>query len=338
MESFRDPCTIKKGYRRRVGISFFVLFFLLSGGLYGENIRGRVQHFIEIPGSYGKVSGEVGLRSPAAVDFASGEFIRGIIIEVVSPPSVLQFRQSFLLTLYGNVSPDPDSDSENFTGRKLFSLPFPTAKKTYIDLPLESFSGWETSTPGSIELESPLKSEDFPLLLAIDPVMKGIPSSVASSEFSVALTPVLKNLGALQLDLPSDADTDALYFLIDGKDIDDPGTKQYLKPGVHTLEVKSDSYLPIRQTVGIEKAVTARINIDLQPARSFVQFHAPEGAAVFFDGEVVNIGSEDRVETDPGDHVVLVRIGDYSVSKKIAVQGGKTYKVSLFFDILIDDN
>jgi hypothetical protein len=338
MEPFRDLHAMRTGYHRKAGLCLFLAFFLLSGNLYGDNIRGRLRHFIEIPDTYEEVSDDIGLKALTAVDFASAEFLRGFILEVVSPASILQFRQSFLLTLYGNISPDPASDSEVFTGRKLLSIPFPTAKKTFIDLPLESAEGWKAAGPGSTRPENPPGEKDFPLLLVIDPVMKGIPSSVASAEFEIVITPVLKDLGALELNLETAADSGEVYFLIDGKDIGGPETRHYLKPGVHSLEVKSDTYLPFRQSFGVEQARVTVLDIELQPARSFVQFQAPEGAAVFFDGEELNTASIEKIETEPGEHVVLVRIGDYSVSKRISVQGGKTYKVSLFFDILIDDN
>jgi len=338
MEPFRNIGAVRKRIGGRIVFCFVLLLLAPSDLLFGENIRGQVQNFIEIPEDYTTVRTETGLRGLTSLDIASGEFLRGFILEIGSPPSVLQFRQSFLLSLYGGVSPEPESGSESFNGRKILSLPFPTSRKTFVDLPIETFSGWDNSGPGSTRIDSPLSTAQFPLLLVIDPVMKGIPSSVGSARFEITVTPVLKNLGALQLEVPGNIDLENVYFLVDGRDIGDPAAKQYLKPGIHTLEVKSESYLPISRSIGIEQARTARLEISLQPSRSFVQFYAPEGATVFFDGDEIDIESEGRFETEPGDHVVLVRIGEYSVSKKISVQGGKTYKVSLFFDILIDDN
>jgi len=39
-----------------------------------------------------------------------------------------------------------------------------------------------------------------------------------------------------------------------------------------------------------------------------------------------------------GQHTVIIREGDYSLTKKFSVERGKSYKVSLFLDILVQEN
>ena len=180
--------------------------------------------------------------------------------------------------------------------------------------------------------------DEYPLLLTIDPIMKGIPSDVARSKIEITVRPVLEDKGAVQIELPNEVNAATVDLLIDGKVQPKKSGRFILPTGVHELAIRSDRYLPYSKSIGIEQAQTTRVEIALEPAQSRISFDAPKDAVVFFDGEEIDVASASQVSVAPGEHVVLMRIGDYSVSKKIDIEGGKNYKVSLFFDILINDN
>jgi len=168
--------------------------------------------------------------------------------------------------------------------------------------------------------------------------MKGIPSNVSRSRFKITLKPVLIDKGALQLELPKEVNRNDIQIYTDGNLQKQSSERLILSTGVHKLSIESDLYLTYSKSIGIERARTTKIKAVLEPKKSSIRFEAPDDAVVFFNGEQIEVGSGTELETDPGEHVVLVRIGDYSVSKKIDIKGGKNYKVSLFFDILINDN
>lgn len=322
--------------QRYIWACFLFLFMVLP--LESEQIRGKVTHILKVGEQYQPVSASIGLHELIGISFPEDEYLKGIIIEIRTPDSVLQFRESFLLSLHDSISPQITTETERYNGRKLHSKAFPRYRRSYIDLHLDTDSDWERSSMNSTVLTPSSVGENPAVLLSIDPVMKGIPSHISTSTFDLTITPVLHEKGALSLVIsPGEAAAD-VDILLDRQKTGLTEGKVFLSTGIHTLDIVSDEYLPYSQSFGIEQAETTRLEIELQPAASYVQFDAPADAIVFFDGQKVEAPNQGPVETSPGEHMVLVRIGDYSVSKKFDFKGGKEYKVSLFFDILINDN
>lgn len=318
--------------------TFTSALLLFSYPVAAEQVRSEVQHTAVIDESYSNASLTIGLRELSQIKLEATEFLRGVVIQVNAPQAVLQFRESFLLSIYSNPSPQPREGVRTYSATKLLSKPFPSSPRTFIDLPFKEQNSWDKSAPNSSIVSQRPAARDYPILLTIDPIMKGIPSDVASSRFEITIRPVLENKGALVIELPDGTDPDAVELLIDGEVQPKKSGRVLLATGVHQIRVKSDHYLPFSKSVGIEQAQTTSLKVELQPAQSTISFDAPEDARVFFDGEEVEAPTTSKLNTEPGEHVVLVRIGDYSVSKKIDLEGGKNYKVSLFFDILINDN
>ncbi len=311
---------------------------LLAVPVSSEQIRGELAHSIFIDEQYNSVTASVGLRELIGIDFASDEYLRGIVIEISTPDAVLQFRESFMLSLIADISPELSTETVRYNGTKVYNRAFPKFRRTFIDLPLDFSDSWERSSLNSVILNPSPDAEDYPLLMTIDPVMKGIPSHISSSSFEITLTPVLIEKGALSLKFSPSEAAGTIEIRIDNRQAALTNGTLYLTPGIHTLDILSEEFLPYSQSFGIEQAKTTNLDIELVPATSSIRFDAPDEAIVFFDGREIDTDAQGAFETDPGEHVVLVRIGDYSVSKKIDIKGGKNYKVSLFFDILINDN
>lgn len=319
-------------------VSVCILLVVYPFTLKGEQVRSEIQHTLTIDDSYSDIHASIGLRELSLIRLEAREFLRGLVIQVEAPNAVLQFRESFLLNIYYKASPRPQEGVGRYSATKLYSEPFPSSRKTFIDIPFATEKSWDKSTLNSTVVASRPIPEEYPLLFSIDPIMKGIPSNVANSHFKIQVIPVLIDKGALVVELPEDVNRDVIELRIDGQRKELNSRRFILSTGVHEVSVESTHYLPFSKSVAIEKAKTSKVQVSLTPSRSRIHFDAPDDAVVFFDGEEIDIGSSSKLHTEPGEHMVLVRIGDYSVSKKIDIEGGKDYKVSLFFDILINDN
>ncbi|HKK65712.1 MAG TPA: hypothetical protein VJ967_07645 [Clostridia bacterium] len=315
-----------------------ILLLFASFSVEAEQVRGEVEHTLIVDQNYSDTSVSIGLRELCQIRVESTEFLQGIVVQVESPQTALQFRESFLLSVYSNTSPPPREGISNYSANKIYSDSFPSAKHTFIDIPLRDRGSWERSTLNSSIVTVHPHPGDYPLLLSIDPIMKGIPSNVSRARFKITLKPVLIDKGALLLELPKDVDRDDIQIYMDGNRKEQSSERFILSTGVHKLTIESDLYLTYSKSIGIERAQTTKLEAILEPKQSSISFEAPDDAVVFFNGEQIEVGSGTQLQADPGEHVVLVRIGDYSVSKKIDIKGGKNYKVSLFFDILINDN
>src|SRR6056297_1308938 len=315
-----------------------LLLLFVSFSLKAEQVRGKVEDTLIIDESYSDTSISIGLRELCQIRVESNEFLQGIVVQVESPQAAMRFRESFLLSVYSNASPPPREEFSNYSANKIYSDSFPSAQRTFVDIPLRDKGRWEQSTLNSSVVTVHPRPADYPLLLSIDPIMKGIPSNVSRSRFKITLKPVLIDKGALLLELPKDVNRDDIQIHTDGNLQKQSSERLILSTGVHKLSIESDLYLTYSKSIGIERAQTTKLEAVLEPKQSTISFEAPDDAVVFFNGEQIEVGPGTQLQANPGEHVVLVRIGDFSVSKKIDIKGGKNYKVSLFFDILINDN
>ena len=328
-------------------LSALLLLSLLSvQPVYAERIGGSVEQLYRIEGS-DEIEGSLRIHQLIGIEFSDTDFIKGMEIHLEVPQSAMEFRESFLFRIFSSLNREPDTAIKYYSGRESFRKPFPTGKSLYIAIPLKGDELWEPGGVGIAAVKPPIARADFPLLFTIEPVMKGIPSSVSNADFDFTITPVLYDRGNLSIDIRGSYDVSALSLSIDGtahelevRNGDDTRIENRviaLKTGMHELKVESPSTLPYSTTFGIEQGETTRLEVNLEPARSYVSFEAPEEATIYFDGNKLPEQDLESVETEPGEHIVLVQLGEYSLSKKIRLDRGQNYKVSLFFDILVDE-
>ncbi len=324
----------------RQNIRFIIILFttvlLFTPELFSERIRGTV-HEVYSVSEKEDTSGSLKIHQLVAIDLTASPFIKGLEIRLSVPSSVMEFRESFLFRIFSDLSPRPSTELRQYSGNETLSKAFPIGKTLFISIPISGGDMWKPSGVGLTIIDPPLSMDEFPLLLTIDPVMKGIPGNVSSAPFEFTVSPVLRDLGTLSLILPDNFDSSDLLIKIDG-DTYPPGKKSYIvATGVHELEISSPLTVPYKTTFGIEQAERTEVRVDLEPAMVSVDFEAPEEAQIFFDGKLVSPEDFESFRAEPGEHVVLVQLGDYSLSKKLRFNGGETYKVSLFFDILVNE-
>ena len=61
-----------------------------------------------------------------------------------------------------------------------------------------------------------------------------------------------------------------------------------------------------------------------------VRVRAPEGTKIFVDGNEVQAG--EALDLEAGEHLFKFNLGGYEVTKKVAIQNGKSYNVSVNVD------
>ena len=99
-----------------------------------------------------------------------------------------------------------------------------------------------------------------------------------------------------------------------------------------------EGYDPYESSFAVQKGSVQTVSAVLRAARPKVYFEGPDSSLVFLDGKRIDYAPGKPVYTEPGDHIVVFQIGDYSLSKNFSIQSGKSYKISLFFDILLKEN
>lgn len=317
--------------KKNLYILLFLFSFLIP--VFSDNIRGEINEVLNV--STDKIESNFKIFDLTGVTISQNPFIEGLELTLTIPDDLLKFRDSFMLNIYYKLNSKPDTNVKSYTGNLLLSEVLPVSKKMFISIPITNKSNNDI-IPGSI-ITKLLNYSDLPLLLSINPVMKGIPSTVLSSMFKIEVIPVLSNKGILELNI-NGADSNTSYkILIDGKEIL-LNTKFTLEEGIHQINIESDKFKEISSSFVISRGTVTKLNLTLEQIISTVEFEAPEGSVIILDGKKIVTFQGTSLKLDPGEHVVRMELDDYDLSKKFNVDLGKKYKISLFLDILIQEN
>ena len=317
--------------KKRFLTVFFLFIFMISA--FSDNIRGEVTSLITIKSE--KSVTDFKLYDLSSISVMQNPFLEGLDLTLTIPEELGKYRDSFMINIYYELDKIPNESLKVYRGSSLLSTTIPVSKKMFISVPFTGNSNIDT-IPGTI-ICSATDISDLPLLLSITPVMKGIPSSVLSSIFKLEVLPIISNKGILNLDITSPSSNDIYTILLDGKKITNK-TEFILVAGIHQIKVESDNFKEISRSFVIERGETNKISLILESLLPTVVFEAPLGAEIFLDGKKLEYVSGNRIQVNPGEHVVRIELSDYFLSRKFTVSAEKNYKVSLFLDILVQDN
>lgn len=317
--------------------SLLILTLLIASfpaGLAADAIRGRVVGIEEIA-TNASGSAPFHLEELMALELsAEADFVTGVELEISIPGELSRFRNSFAVYLYRRVDPAPEPGQlRRYFATSLDYYLVPAARKMYIQMPLRASANLP-ATPETLRVDEVLSAADFPLLLSIQPVMKGIPSSIYEAEFQVKAYPYLADEGVLELTLATPSD-EPYSIVIDGKPQEYRDSGYLLESGIHEITIESSAFLPISRSFTITKGARSQLSLELEKREPSVSFEAPEGTLIFLDGERVNGTS---LKVNEGVHTVVFKLGDYSMSREFEVSGGKSYTITLFLDVFVKEN
>ncbi|MBN2051277.1 MAG: hypothetical protein JW760_12565 [Spirochaetales bacterium] len=307
----------------------------------GEQIRGTLIGSVEITStSTETASFSLRLEDLAVLHFAPEDFplIKGIEMEIRIPQDAESYMDGFACLVYHSIRPTPSSEVRFYQGSRLGYTVLPRSGRLYIQIPLLTPFG-SSPSPGTI-LFDPLQSpESSPLILTLLPFMKGIPDNVYEMSFPIKVSPLVKEVGLLELtvkntegEIPED-----LTVFIDDDQVDYPYSSRLLSPGLHKLHLEAPGYISLDRSFSIEKGERSGVSAVLEKSVPRFIIEAPRGSKVFLDGQQLLPPFNETKEIDPGEHTVLYTLGDYTLSRKFFAEPGKTYKIDLFLDILIEN-
>jgi hypothetical protein len=265
-------------------------------------------------------------------------FFRAVELEFTAPQSYLPYRGSLAVAIYADLDRVPESGVADLQARQILFEPVPNKILSIYQIPLRRAHGLKTS-PYAAVLPETILPPSFPVLFRILPVIKGLSEEIESMNFSLHVKPLLSNEGAVRLipRYPENLRNRPFTVLIDDLVIENPGEERLLKEGEHHLVILSNDYRNENRVFIVERGKTLELAITLQDSTPVVIFEAPENAVIFFDNHpVVSPGSP--MPAEPGVHEVKFQLSDYSIVKSLAVQRGKTYRVSMAVDVQVSES
>lgn len=327
---------------KKIIVGLFTFFLLFSfSPLYSENIRGEVVKHVKLNDASADGENEftMSIEDIFAVSVESGsEFIRGYEVEVGTPADLRRYGSSFAFSVYKQISPEISGGIGTYYGRKYNTVILPESAKFYIRVPVGERLP-QAQTPYTTVFTGTTSGGDYPMMFTILPMMKGFPSSLYNSGFSVSVTPIFKEAGMLKLDIivPEGLNETDLQLSIDKKTAD-AGGEHKLASGSHMLTADIPGGKSISRSFTVTPGETTNLTIEIEKLESTVFIDVPENTIIYIDGEKTESGTENRMVIEPGEHIVLFKIGDYKISKKFEILPGKDCKISLFLDIFVEEN
>ena len=330
-------------FRSKIAIYLATItLFLSTTSLFCETIRGLVVEEISLKTDtkFEQTAG-IALEEMASLQIEGlSQFIDAIQIEIHLSNTLKQYADSFGLTIHKNIKPKPVRGEKSFTGEKVFFHHLPFLNRMYISIPVNRAPSAESGPQtASFELDHSVIPDEFPLLIAMIPIMKGIPDSVLEKKFYLTFRTVLEKKGLVELSIhrPPDTELEAIRLFIDNNLIEVPEADLIMDSGIHQLKVESSNFQEVNASFTIESGQKRRVEIILEELTSELRLDAPESAEVFLDGEKLRIGDE-PVRLKEGTHLVRIKIDEYSFSKRFTSQRGKNYHLSIIFDIIVNED
>ena len=344
-------------YFSKVFLTVF-LFIVLSISVSAENFRVARLSVIDIPSDYSPVTVNVGINEGLCLNLPEDKtFIKGYEIEIKIPKIVATYRDSVIYSFYSDISPEPKDNLIDYSGTKVMNDTIPPRLSINLQTFLKS-EAQSKGSPYSTLLPFTVSETQKNLTLRFQLAMKGVPESFLTSEFTVTVKPILKDVGLLSVnflyphtlvfedledtedfddEIPSEKVIEAVQpgnisLYVDDLVITDFSEPILLKTGTHHISVVSDSYRNEVRTVIINQATNTSLDIELKSISPELIIVAPSNASVFLDDMELASFSE-KIPITPGVHTVKFLLGDYELTKTLQVLNGITYEVSLLVDI-----
>jgi len=127
---------------------------------------------------------------------------------------------------------------------------------------------------------------------------------------------------------------------VDDAELASPREAFLLKPGTHSLRVSGQAIRDVFQTFTVAQARNHEIVVELQDVtpRLLLEFPEKTRIGIELDGKPLAVkDAREAIALTPGEHSVGFFVGDYSIQRRIQVQRGKTYRVSLLVDVKVEE-
>jgi hypothetical protein len=319
--------------------SFYIVLALLIGAnaAWGQNFRGVVDRFdLPEPNSIHEATLTGG--TVAVIDVSGDRrFTSGINVRIRSRSSVPIQPGQFTVALYSAVDAPDESGVVTLAGSLIDRFPVTNASTIEIVVPFAGYTA--PAVPAGTRNVNPIDPTIGAIGIQLVPSGKGMSSETMSTEFSIEVAPVLRPVGGIFVELNGEPDVvaDALERLsleIDGNSVE-VGQVIEVPPGIYRLTANADDLLSYTANVGVERASIREVTLTVERPRARVRLSVPSVADVFWNGERTT-GSTLSVE--PGIHTVLIRLGDFSLSRQLELEPDGDYEVGVDLDILLKQN
>ncbi|HUX37660.1 MAG TPA: hypothetical protein VMV44_07115 [Rectinemataceae bacterium] len=315
----------------------FLLLLSVLWPLAAEDFRTLIGATVALPQDPQGVKVSVAYNEAIGITWSKDLlFVQGFEIEVKSPAAALAMPGSMAWEMWKNVDPVPDKTHYGYGGDRILTQVLPARAGVAYQIPTRGDNSLKDG-PFSTLLPTVVDPASFPFVFRLIPITKGSTPELERERFSVKIRPLFTDEGGLRIAFkyPVGVEKGDVAVQIDGSDVD-PSGLLVLKPGSHALHVSSAVYREESRSISIDQGRVLDLGIELEDTTPLLLVEAPDSAVILLDGAKLE-RTKTSFAVEPGEHSILCRIGDYSLTRKFTAYRGKTYRMVLAIDLAIQE-
>ena len=322
---------------RKYLLFLFSLLYISVLHLSAENIRGPVSGYLSLEGDHSVTMKAESLTGIGLEGLSP--LIQGLRISIKADKEMELYRNSFALYLYKDLNGPFSLDQNSYRGSQAFMRFLTFSEDINLLIPL---SDDHTLSPDrdSFILADRDNHNDFPLILTVLPISKGIPDAAYNREFTVELEPIYYDKGQFQLNLLNDKGEpleDGVHISVDNKSYPWPGGPYTLSSGLHNLTIRTEDGNEESRSFTLEAGQIFTMDHVLQYQLPLLSIETIEGLQVYLDGKL--LGEQDletTFEIQPGGHSIRFVLGDFIMSRDFVAEMQQRISITMVPEVLLE--
>jgi len=324
--------------RAKISLAIFLLFSIYYR-LQAESFRTVVNGSVDVSAGQTDTVIPIGINSAVIINLSGDtRFLRGIEIEISAPQSWLPYRGSLVMIMYNKINPQTADGITDMDGSRIAFEPLPSRLRIIYHIPIRQQHGLRTTTSVTVPTNI-IQPASFPIVFRLMQISKGLPDDFENITFNFTARPIISDEGAVRIipRYPSQLRNKPFTVLIDDNVIPNISEQVFLREGEHHLVVLSEDYRNESRRFVVERAKVIDLTIELQDTSPIIVFEGPQNAQIYLNNNLIPRG-RDSVTVEPGQHEVKFNVGDYTITRTLNIQRGKTYRVSLAVDLTVQED
>ena len=318
-------------------ITSYFFFFSISF-FYPDSFRVSNMHsYVFDREVFSPVSLTIGYND--AVSFAVKSdflFLEGIELEIKQDKISMNYPNSIAYTVYTDIKPEPSKKYIDYSAKKISTALLPNRFSHILRIPVKKDYTFKHIKNSEL-LPYSSRVAVSPVMLRLNPVMKGLPDDFERASFTVTIRPLLIAEGGLKLKLQfPEKEQKPVTVQLNNEYLMQFDTLQLLLPGTYSINISSDAYRTEMRSCIIERGKITQLEVQLKSITPLLHIQAPENVAVFLDNQEITL-SKDSLPIAVGVHTVVFKVGSYELTRQITVEEGKTYEMTMTMDVLLQE-
>lgn len=263
-------------------------------------------------------------------------FLEGIELEIKQDKTSMNYPNSIAYTVYTDIKPEPSKNYVDYSAKKISTALLPNRFSHILRIPLKKDYTFKRIKNSELLPYSSSVAVN-PIMLRLNPAMKGLPDDFERASFTVIIRPLLIAEGGLQLKLQfPDKEQKPVTVQLNNEYLTHFEDLQLLLPGTYSVSISSDAYRTEMRSCIIERGKITQLDVSLKSITPLLHIQAPENVAVFLDNQELTL-SKGQLPVAVGVHTVVFKMGTYELTRQITVEEGKTYEMTMTMDVLLQE-